>query len=98
MSKIKIFPLSPQTQIEASIGFTAGIFLGALGVGIVVLFFTPLAWYLKLISFIGEVGILGNLILALKQLLEQRKGLLEAQKEFGTSTIKKNKIKPEYIQ
>lgn len=74
--------LSEQTQIEAQIGFTIGILVGAVAGGVLLIFFTNWEWYFKLFSGIGSLGIIGSLLLSLKQQLQVRKNYLETQKEM----------------
>ena len=75
--------LSEQTKIEAQIGFTMGILIGALAAGIVIQL-TAWAWYWKVFSAIGSIGIVGSLVLALGQLFVTRKNYLEAMKSIVT--------------
>lgn len=72
--------LSPLTQAEASIGFTIGIIVGVLASWTMILFFTNWEWYFKVFSSIGEISILGVLIMQLANLFQSRRGVIEAQK------------------
>ena len=74
--------LSPQTQIEAQIGFLIGIMVGALSAWTMIMFFTPWEWYFKLFATIGEVGIIGSLGMALAQTIGQRRQYLDAKKQM----------------
>lgn len=74
--------MDEQMKLESQIGFTIGILIGALGAGIVIIFFTELQWYWKVLSAIGEVGIIGNLAIALQQLFKVRKQYIEMQAEM----------------
>lgn len=76
------FQLSEQTRIEAQIGFTIGILIGAVAAGILVLIFTQWQWYFKLFSAIGSIGIIGSLVLTLSELFKVRKNYLETQAEL----------------
>lgn len=84
--------LSEQTIIEAQIGFYAGILLGALASAVFILGFTNLAWYFKLFSAIGEIGILGSLSLALWQLIQARKRYLETMAEMNKVNDEANEV------
>lgn len=75
--------LSELTKIESGIGFTLGILIGALASWAFILFFTDFQWYFKVFSSIGEVGIVGSLVLSLNEQLKARKGFIEAQKEMA---------------
>jgi len=74
--------LSEQTKIESQIGFTIGILIGATSAGVLILFFTDWQWYFKLFSAIGSIGIIGNLMLALKELLKMRRNYLDTVEEM----------------
>lgn len=74
--------LSEQTRIEAQIGFTIGIMVGAAGAWIAVLFLSPMAWYYKLFTSLGSVGILGTLYFSLQQQFQIRKIYLDTLKEM----------------
>lgn len=75
--------LSEQTKIEAQIGFTAGILIGAFGGWIAVLFFAQIQWYYKLFTSIGSIGILGSLIFALIEQIKMRRNFLLAMAEMN---------------
>ena len=89
--------LSEQTQIEASIGFTAGILVGALASWVFIMFFTPWEWYFKLFSSIGEVGIVGSLLLTLRAQIQQRRNYIETQAEMKKITEASEKIIKERV-
>lgn len=72
--------LSPLTQAEASIGFTIGIIVGVLASWTMILFFTNWEWYFKVFSSIGEISIIGILVMQLINLFKSRKSVIEAQK------------------
>jgi len=74
--------LSEQTKIEAQIGFTWGILIGATAAWIVVTFTTNWAWYFKLFSTLGSLGIIGSLILSLNEQIKARRNYLEVLKEM----------------
>ena len=102
LKNVKIKKLSELTKLDCQLGFTAGILLASLGSGILVLFLLP-QWYWKLISIVGTVGIAGNLIIALRELIIMRRNLVEAQKIFkeaGPATITQiqDQKGAEYIQ
>ena len=82
--------LSEQTRIEAQIGFTIGILVGATAAGILLLFLTNWQWYFKLFSAIGTIGIIGNLALALSQLIKIRRNYLETMKEMESVNKESN--------
>jgi hypothetical protein len=79
-------------KIEMQIGFTVGILIGALAAYISVLLFTSWAWYFKLFTTIGEIGILGSLLLALNEMLRGRRNYIEAQKEMNRINDESSKI------
>lgn len=83
--------LSEQTQIEAQIGFTIGILIGAIAAGIFILFFTTWEWYFKMFSVIGSLGIIGSLILSLAQLFKARQSYIIVKKEMDN--MKQNSVK-----
>ena len=74
--------LSELTKCEAQIGFMFGILLACMSSWIFILFFTELQWYFKVTSSIGEVGIVGSIVLSLSELIKMRRGLVEAYKEM----------------
>lgn len=74
--------LSEQTKIEAQIGFTSGILLGAIAAAILILFFTTFEWYFKIFSAIGSIGIIGSLVLSLNEQIKIRRNFLDAMEEM----------------
>lgn len=92
IKNLKLTTPSIQTQLEMQIGFTVGILIGAVGAGILVLFFTTWEWYFKVISAIGSIGIIGSLILALSQIITQRKNYIEALNMMKETKIESEKI------
>ena len=74
--------LSEQTKIEAQIGFTSGILVGAISASILVLFFTPWEWYFKLFSAVGSIGIIGSLVLSLTEQIKTRRNYLDMKLEM----------------
>ena len=74
--------LSEQTKIEAQIGFTIGILVGAVSAWVLILFFTDWEWYFKVFSSIGSAGIVGSLSLGLHEIIRQRRMYLEAKAEM----------------
>jgi len=74
--------MSELRKLEASIGFTSGILVGAVSAGILILFFTDWQWYFKLFSGIGSLSIIGTLYMALSELIKARRSLLEAMGEM----------------
>ena len=74
--------MSELRKLEASIGFTSGILIGATSAGVLILFFTDWQWYFKLFSGIGSLGIMGSLYMALSELIKNRRTLLEAMEEM----------------
>ena len=85
--------LSEQTKIEAQIGFTVGILIGACGAAVLILFFTPWQWYFKLISGIGSAGIIGSLILSLNELIKARRNYLAAMEQMKKMNEDTNIVK-----
>jgi len=75
--------MSELTKLEAQIGFTSGILVGAVAGGVFLLFFTPWEWYFKLFSLIGSIGIAGSLIFALIEQVKMRRNYLDAYKEIN---------------
>ena len=78
--------LSAQTKIEAQIGFTVGILIGAIAAGIVVFFFSGWEWYFRYPSLLGSIGIIGMLSMSLGELLKMRKRYLESKKLMEETT------------
>jgi len=74
--------LSEQTLIESQIGFLSGILMGALSSWVFIIFFTDWQWYFKVFSSIGEIGIVGSLLLSLRAVILQRRQYLEVQAEM----------------
>jgi len=74
--------MSELRKLEASIGFTSGILIGATSAGCLILFFTDWQWYFKLFSAIGSLSIMGSLYMALSELIKARRNLLIAMKEM----------------
>jgi hypothetical protein len=70
-------------KIEMQLGYTGGIVIGALGAWVFIVFFVSWEWWWKVLSTIGEIGIVGNLLIAIGELRKQRKGLIEVMKEMG---------------
>jgi len=79
--------LSEQTKLEAQIGFTLGILIGATAGGLSLLLFTTWEWYLKLFSLIGTIGIIGSLVFALLEQLRARRNYLEILKEMEKERV-----------
>jgi hypothetical protein len=52
-----------------------------------ILFFTNWQWYFKLASLIGSLGIIGSLILSLKELFKVRRNYLDTIKEMENIKI-----------
>lgn len=88
------YQMSEQTKIEAQIGFTSGILVGALAAGVYLLFFTTWEWYFKLFSLIGSIGIIGSLVLSLWELIKVRRNYLETMTEME----KINKVSNDIIK
>lgn len=64
-------------KIEAQIGFTSGILVGALAGGVFLVIFAQVQWYFKIFYFIGSAGVVGSLVLSLKELIKMRRNYLE---------------------
>jgi len=77
-----VMNLSELRKIEAAIGFTSGILIGAISAGVLILFFTEWEWYFKVFSGIGSFGIIGSLYMALSDQIKARRGLLAAIAEM----------------
>jgi len=86
--------LSEQTKLEAQIGFTLGILIGATAGGLSLLLFTTWEWYLKLFSLIGTIGIIGSLVFALLEQLRARRNYLEILKEMEKERVVGNGLVP----
>jgi len=82
--------ISEQTRIEAQIGFTIGILIGVFASWVSILFFVEWAWYFKLFTSIGEIGIVGSLLMALNEQFKVRRNHLEVLNEMK----KMNKANP----
>ena len=93
-----MYELSEQTKIESQIGFTIGILIGATSAGVLILFFTDWQWYFKLFSAIGSLGIIGNLSLALKELLRMRRNYLDTLEEMKNINNKNTEIITEAVK
>jgi len=78
--------MSEQRKLEAAIGFTSGILIGALAGAIAVLFFAQMAWYFKLFTAIGSIGIVGSLYMALSEQIKARRSLISAMEEMKKLT------------
>ena len=93
-----MYELSEQTKIESQIGFTIGILIGATSAGVLILFFTDWQWYFKLFSAIGSLGIIGNLSLALKELLRMRRNYLDTLEEMKNINNKSTEVITEAVK
>lgn len=80
-------------QIESQIGFTSGILIGALGSWVFIIFFTGMDWWVKVLSSIGEIGIVGSLILSLRQAVIARRNYLEMKKQMDEMESSMNNSK-----
>jgi len=58
------------------------MFIGMFALAIFTMFFTSMKWYLKLFTGIGEISILGSIILSLYQQTKQRRVYLDTQIEM----------------
>ena len=93
-----MYELSEQTKIESQIGFTIEILIGATSAGVLILFFTDWQWYFKLFSAIGSLGIIGNLSLALKELLRMRRNYLDTLEEMKNINNKSTEVITEAVK
>jgi hypothetical protein len=59
------------------------------------MFFTDWAWYFKLFTTIGEIGILGSLALALFEMIKARRNYIETQKEMNRINDESSKVMTE---
>lgn len=75
-------------KLEMGIGFTWGILIGAALGWLALTFLSALAWYYKLFSTIGSLGIIGSLILSLSQQVKARRDYLEVLKEMEKTNEK----------
>ena len=71
---------NPRVQLEMQLGFYWGILAGALGSWVFIMFFTSWQWYFKTLSTIGEIGIFGSILLAIYQIIVQRRQYIEMEK------------------
>ena len=74
--------ISEQTKIEAQAGYLIGMLIGTLGGWVFTMFFASWAWYFKLTTTIGEIGIVGMLGYSLSETIKARKNFLQVQKEM----------------
>jgi hypothetical protein len=77
--------MDEQMQIESQIGFYCGILVSVIASWVLVIFFTQMAWYFKLFTSIGQVSIMGMLLLGLYNAFKTRRRYLEAKKEMENS-------------
>ena len=84
--------LSELRKVEAQIGFMIGILIGATAAGVLVIGFTPWQWYFKVFSAIGSIGIIGTLVMSLRELFKYRREFIEAQKMMTHNEIKEIKM------
>ena len=91
--------LSELTKLEAQIGFSSGILVGVIASWVFIVFFTPWQWYFKVLSSIGEIGIVGSIIFSLIELSKARKNYIAVQKEMLKMKEQSQKIigTPSYI-
>lgn len=82
--KIPVANLSEQTKLEAGIGFTSGILVGAVASWILIIFFTPWQWYFKVFSSVGSLGIIGSLWMSLNEQIKARRLYIAAMKEMNS--------------
>lgn len=74
--------LSELTKIEAQMGFLIGILIGVLASWTFIVFFTTWQWYFKVFSSIGEIGIMGSLVMQLNETRKARRNYIDVQKEM----------------
>lgn len=84
--------MDERMKIESQIGFTVGILVGATMAAIFVLWLTPMAWYFKLFSGIGSVGIIGSLLLSLNEQIKMRRVYLDTKAEMEKMNQESNAI------
>jgi len=80
--KFPVANMSELTKMEAGIGFTSGILVGAFSSFVLIMFFTDWQWYFKVFSAIGSIGIIGSIYMALSEQIKMRRTYLEAVKEM----------------
>jgi hypothetical protein len=87
-----MFQINDQQRIEAQLGFTWGILVGALASWAFIMFFTPWEWYFKVLSSIGEIGIVGTLLLTINELIKARRNYLDTLKEMAKMNEESTKV------
>jgi undecaprenyl pyrophosphate phosphatase UppP len=90
--KFPTLEMNELRKIEATIGFTSGILIGAISAMVLILFFTPWEWYFKVFSFIGSAGIIGSLYMALSDQIKIRRNYLQTIKEMENINLEANKV------
>ena len=91
------FKMSEQTMIEAQIGFLVGITIGAFASWVFIMFFVPWEWYWKLFSTIGEVGIIGSLVLSLYSSIKTRRNYITAMEDMKKISTEANAVVNSYV-
>ena len=76
--------MDEQMQIEAQIGFYGGILVGVIASWVMLMFFSGWEWYWKLFSSIGQISIMGILVLGLYNAIKMRRRYLEAKRIMET--------------
>lgn len=91
------FKMSEQTMIEAQIGFLVGITIGAFASWVFIIFFVPWEWYWKLFSTIGEIGIIGSLVLSLYSSIKARRNYIAAAEEMKKMSAEADAVVNSYV-
>ena len=82
LKNVKPLELSELTKLEASMAFTGGILIGAVAGWVFLMFFIEWAWYFKVLSSIGSLGIVGSLLLTMNELMKARNNYKETLAEM----------------
>lgn len=82
MIKFPVANMSELTKMEAGIGFTSGILVGAISSFVLIMFFTAWQWYFKVFSAIGSLGIIGSIYMTLSEQIKMRRNYLAVLKEM----------------
>jgi hypothetical protein len=78
-------------KAEMQIGFLIGILIGAAAGGVLIVFFASMAWYFRLFSAVGSLGVIGTLLISLREQFKYRKEFIEAQRMMDELSNKNDK-------
>jgi len=90
--KKKFGQFSELTKLEMQLGFLWGILVGVAASWVFVMFFVKMLWYFKLFTSIGEVGIMGSIILGLVETTKARKNYISTMKEMEDMKAEADKV------